>query len=91
MEGLRPNIGSEKKGLAKEITSSPEVFIDEFLNSSLFLNGRHKDVRGLPDLRGYNDFLKELETRGVEGGNDEKRRVFLGMNEAKLLLLHFAK
>ena len=82
---------NERVGLAKEKTSSPEVYMERFLNSDLFIKGRHNDVSGMPDLRGYNDFVKELAARNVEADNKEIKRVFLGMNEAKLLLLHFAK
>lgn len=85
MEGLQPNTGKEKKGLAKEKTSSPEVFIDGFLKSVLFLNGRHDDVAGGPELRGYNDFVRELAARKVDEPEAEIKRIFLGMNETKLL------
>lgn len=91
MEGFVPNIGKEGKGFAKEKTSSPEMFIKKFLGSDLFNKGRHNDISGLPDLRGYNDFVEELKKRKVEASDEEIKRVFLGMNEAKLLLLHFAK
>jgi len=91
MEDLSPNIGEEKKGFAEEKTSSPEVYIDRFLKSDLFLKGRHNDVMGSHDLRGYNDFIEELKTRKVDASNEEIMRVFLDMNETKLLFLHFAK
>lgn len=91
MEGLQSNTGEEKKGLAKEKTSSPEVFIDSFLKSDMFLNGRHDDIVGGPELRGYNDFIRELKARKVDEPEKEIKESFLGMHETKLLLLHFAK
>jgi len=91
MESFRSNVGEERRGFAKEKTSSPEVYMESFLSSKLFVEGRHNDVMGLPDLRGYNEFIEELKARKVSATPDEIKRVFLGMNESKLLLLHFAK
>ena len=91
MEGLSPNTGEEKKGFAKEKTNSPEIYINRFLKSDLFNKGRKDEVGGPLGLRGYESFIKELKSRRVEATNKEVKRVFLGMNEAKLLFLHFAK
>lgn len=82
---------NKKEFLAKEVTSSPKEFMDRFLESELFMKGRHNDVTGGPELRGLDDFNKELVARKVDEPEDEVRRVFYGMSDTKLLLLHFAK
>ena len=82
---------SDKEFLAKEVTSSPKEFIDGFLESELFLKGRHNDLSGRPELRGLDDFKNELKERKVTESEEDVMRVFQGMSDAKLLLLHFAK
>ncbi len=82
---------SDKEFLAKEVTSSPKEFIDKFFESELFLKGEHGDVKGGPELRGLEDYKKELVNRGVSAGEEEIQRVFCDMSDTKLLLLHFAK
>lgn len=77
--------------LAKEVTTSPKEFVDRFLDSELFLKGRHDDIRGGPELRGLEDYKKELANRGVKEDEKEIKRVFCDMSDTKLLLLHFAK
>jgi len=77
--------------LAKETTSSPKEFVDRFLKSELFFKGRHNSVEGGPELRGLDDFNEELKQRGIDEIEEELRRVFYGMGDTKLLLLHFAK
>ncbi len=82
---------SNKEFLAKEVTSSPKEFIDRFFESNLFLKGRHNDLSGRPELRGLDDFKNELKERKVTESEEDVMRVFQGMSDAKLLLLHFAK
>jgi hypothetical protein len=91
MEDLKSNVRKEGMGFAEEKTSSPEIFMDRFLKSDLFIKGIHGNDKGGVELRGYADFVEELESRKVDATEEEIRRVFLGMNEAKLLLLYFAK
>lgn len=84
-------VQEKREFLAKEVTTSPKEFIDKFLESELFLNGRHDDLSGRPELRGLRDFKRELEERKVTESEEEVKRVFKGMSDTKLLLLHFAK
>ena len=85
------SIKNNNESFAEEVTSSPKDFVDRFLKSELFLKGRHNDVKGGPELRGLEDYKKELVNRGVKEDEKEIKRVFCDMSDTKLLLLHFAK
>ena len=89
--GINETSKDSSEFLAKEVTTSPKEFVDRFLQSELFSKGRHDDLSGRPELRGLEDFKKELKGRKVTASEEEVGKVFQGMSDAKLLLLHFAK
>lgn len=88
---IKQQLEGREPWLAKETTDDPREFIERFLASEVFLKGRKDDRLGRPKLRGFEEYKADLEIKGIEEPEREVLKVFLESDDAKLLLLRFAK
>ena len=75
-------------------TVNPRVFVDSFLKSESFVNGRHDDIKGGKDLRGYKEFKENVESK-VDSmdrpTNKEIELIYFDLLDSRLLMADFAR